>query len=726
MIDKNKLSLPGVSENRDEIDLGRVWGSLVDAKWLILAITLFFIIIAIVYSLFATPVYRADAVVQVEKAAGTSLISTISSMLPDSEPASATEIALIESRMVLGKAIDDLHLEYDVQRNYFPVFGHGFAALTGNDDDVVTISDFSMPKSSIDMPFTLTVTGAKSYTLSNEQGEVLKGTVGSRATGKGYSLLISELKSKEGREFTLVKHPLLSVYNNIYGVLQVADAGKDTGVINLSYDDTNAQKAADVLNSIVDNYQLQNVNRKTEEAQKSLSFLAEQLPSVRSKLDADEDKLNAYRRANDSVDMSLEAKSTLDTLVQLEGQLNELTFKESDISKLYTKQHPAYKALMEKRRVLENEKDELNKKVSQLPETQQQILRLTRDVEVGQQVYMQMLNRQQELKIAEASTVGNVRIIDPAMTRLAPVKPKKIIITLLAAIFGAMLASAFVLARKAMHKGIESPEQIESLGINVYASVPLSKWQQEKDRVLAANGGGKNRSENLLALGNPTDMALEAIRSLRTSLHFAMMEAKNNILMISGVSPSIGKSFISANLAAILAQAGQRVLLIDADMRKGYMHTLLDSSDGNKGLSQILSGSLPINEAIHPVKKMENLSVISRGQIPPNPSELLMNKRFSDLLEWANQHYDIVLVDTPPILAVTDAAICGRSCGTSLLVARFEETTAKEVEVSIRRFEQNGVDIKGVILNVVVPRAASQYGNGGYGYYQYQYGNAKK
>ncbi|MBP2167490.1 tyrosine-protein kinase Etk/Wzc [Erwinia toletana] len=726
MTEKNKLSLPGISDNRDEIDLGRVWGSLVDAKWLILTITLFFIIISIIYVLFTTPVYRADAVVQVEKAPGSSLISTISSMMPDSEPASSTEIALIQSRMVLGQTIDDLHLEYDVARNYFPVFGKGYAALTGDDKDVVTITTFTMPQSSINQPFTLTVTGADTYTLSNDQGEILSGKVGERVTGKGYSLLISALESKEGREFTVVKHPLLSVYNTIYGVLQVADAGKDTGVINLSYDDTNPQKAADVLNSVIDNYQLQNVNRKTAEAQKSLQFLADQLPKVRGKLDSDEDKLNAYRRANDSVDMSLEAKSTLDTLVQLEGQLNELTFKETDISKLYTKQHPAYKALVEKRRVLEDERNELNKKVSALPETQQQILRLTREVEVGQQVYMQMLNRQQELKIAEASTVGNVRIIDPAMTRLSAVKPMKAVIVLLAAIFGGFLACAWVLARKAMHKGIESPDQLESMGINVYASIPLSKWQQDQNRTLATAGGKLQRQENLLALGNPTDLALEAIRSLRTSLHFAMMESQNNILMISGVSPSIGKSFISANLAAILAQAGQRVLLIDADMRKGYMHTLLEAADGDKGLSQILSGRLAVEDAVKPVSKVENLSVISRGQIPPNPSELLMNKRFDELLDWANKNFDIVLIDTPPILAVTDAAICGRSCGTSLLVARFEETTAKEVDVSIRRFEQNGVEIKGVILNLAVQRAASQYGNGGYSYYQYEYGDAKK
>jgi tyrosine-protein kinase Etk/Wzc len=714
MTHKNKLSSANAA-NSDEIDLSKVFRTLVDDKWFISAIISLFACVAILYTVFATPIYRADALVQVEKTPGSSLLT---SMLPDSQPTSSTEIELIKSRMVIGRTIDNLNLEVDIKRKYFPFFGRGYAHIMGHDKNNLSISHFSIPEGELNQPYLVTIGDHNTFTLTKNDIALLNGKIGALAQTDEYSILIDKADALAGNEFIIAKRPFLTVYNGILKSFDVNDKGKDTGVLGLSYDNEDFNMASTVLNSIAENYLLQNVQRKTEEAEKSLSFLHEQLPIVRSKLDADEDKLNKFRQQNESVDLSLEAKSVLDTLVQLDAQLNELTFKETDISKLYTKDHPSYKALLQKQKVLEQEKAKLNKKVSQLPMTQQEILRLTRDVKVGQQVYMQMLNKQQELEIAKASTVGNVRIIDNGMTRLSSVKPQKLIVILLGIIFGAFVSVAYSLIRKAMHKGIESPEVLETMGLNVYASVPLSEWQKERDKKFQFKNSNKNvRSADLLAIGNPADLAIEAIRSLRTSLHFSMMEAKNNILMISGVSPSIGKSFISVNLAAVLAQANKKVLIIDADMRKGYLHTILATDNGDHGLSNALSGKVSFEDVVVSVPGVAGLSMVSRGKIPPNPSELLMNERLQDFVVWAKNNFDIVLIDTPPILAVTDPAIIGRMCGTALLVARFEENTAKEVDVSVRRFMQNDVEIKGVILNAVVRR----YSNEGYGYYQYEY-----
>ncbi|MDZ6355665.1 GNVR domain-containing protein, partial [Klebsiella pneumoniae] len=325
-----------------------------------------------------------------------------------------------------------------------------------------------------------------------------------------------------------------------------------------------------IVESISDNYLAQNIARQAAQDAKSLEFLNKQLPQVRSDLDIAEDKLNQYRRKNDSVDLSLEAKSVLDQIVNVDNQLNELTFRESEISQLYTKEHPTYKALMEKRKTLQEEKAKLNKKVSTMPETQQEILRLSRDVESGRAVYMQLLNRQQELSIAKSSAIGNVRIIDNAVTQPKPVKPKKVLIVLLGFVFGGVISICIVLLRVFLRRGIESPEQLEELGINVYASVPVAEIISKT----ASKKGTFTKKQNdfdkgLLALVNPTDLAIEAIRGLRTSLHFAMMESRNNILMISGASPNAGKTFISSNLAAVISQSGKKVLFIDTDMRKG-------------------------------------------------------------------------------------------------------------------------------------------------------------
>lgn len=718
MINKNRTSSLASKEN-DEIDFGRLLGTLVDHRWLIVSITSLFAVIGIIYSLFATPIYQADATVQVEQNEGNMLVSNLSQMLPNSLPASSTEIELISSRMIVGKTVEDLHLDTVVTQKYFPIFGRGWARLMGNKPGQVALSRLAVAEPLVESAIELEVIDDQNYVVTVDKDKIFQGKVGRLENAKGVSMLVSEISAKPGTVFNVKKLTTLAATVQLLDDLTVEDKGKDTGVLSLTLMGDDPVLIKRIIESISNNYLIQNVERKSEEAAKSLAFLKEQLPQVRDSLNTAEDKLNSFRQANDSVDLSLEAKSVLDTIVGVEAQLNELTFKESEISKLYTKEHPAYRALLEKRATLQKEKDKLNQRVSKMPQTQQEILRLTRDVDAGKEIYMQLLNRQQELSITKASTVGNVRIIDTAVTQPKPVKPKKTLIVIIFTLLGGIASVAVVLLKSVLHRGIESPEQLEDQGINVYASIPLSEWQQKKDIETLMRGNKKTntRSKTLLAVGNPADLAIEAVRSLRTSLHFAMLEAKNNVLMVCGASPNIGKTFVSINLAAVIAQAGQRVLVIDADMRKGYSHSLLNT-DWHNGLSDILSAQTTMANSVRKTE-IENLDFIPRGQIPPNPSELLMGSRFNELIDWASKNYDIVMIDTPPILAVTDAAIIGHRAGTSLMIARFASNTVKEIEVSIRRFNQNGIDVKGVILNAVEKRASSYYGD--YGYYQYEY-----
>ena len=712
MTDNTKLGL-STANNHDEIDLRRLLGTLIAHRWLIIGITALFSVAGIIYSLLATPIYQADAMVQVEQNVGNLLVNDLSQILPNSQPGSSTEIELIKSRMVTGKTVDDLNLETVVQQKYSSIFGRGWARLTGTEPAKIALSRLNVPANSGDVELELTVIDAQQYVLSNNGTEIIKGKVGALESGHGISLLVSEISAEPGTVFEIAKLPRLVAINNLLDALTVEDKGKDTGVLALSLVGDDPVLVRNILNSISKNYLLQNVERKSEEAAKSLDFLKDQLPEVRSFLDSAEDKLNRFRQANDSVDLSLEAKSVLDTVVGVEAQLNELTLKEAEISKLYTKEHPAYRALMEKRATLQQEKDKLNKRVSVMPKTQQVILRLTRDVQAAQEIYMQLLNKQQKLGITKASTVGNVRIVDPAVTQPRPVKPQKTIIVLIATLLGGLFSTGFVLLKTMLHRGIESPEQLEQLGINVYACIPLSELQHKSDRETMLSGKrSSNRSSTLLAVGNLSDLAIEAVRSLRTRLHFALLEAKNNVLMISGPSPSIGKTLVSINLAAVIAQAGRRILVVDADMRKGHAHSLLNCELG-LGLSDVLSGQASPQQAIKQTS-IENLSFISRGKIPSNPSELLMHNRLTEFLEWAGKEYDIVLVDTPPILAVTDAVIVARNVGTTLLVARYGVNSLKEIEVSIRHFEQNGIEIQGIILNVVENKSGNVY-------YAYEY-----
>lgn len=711
-----------VAKDKDEIDLGRLFGELIDHRKLIILVTALFTLFALVYALFATPIYQADALVQVEQKQGNAILSNLSQILPSGQPQSAPEIALLQSRMILGKTVSDLNLQAQVKQDYFPVLGRGWARLLGEKPGVINITRLYLPTRSDDVPeIKLTVIDNLNYEINFDEHK-FTGKVGELVNDNGISLKIDKLDAEPGTTFTISFISKLKAITELQNTFSVVDLGKDTGMLTLSLMGDDPDLIRRIIDSISHNYLSQNIDRQAAQDAKSLDFLNIQLPKVRHELDIAEDKLNQYRRQKDSVDLSLEAKSVLEQIVNVDNQLNELTFRESEISQLYTKEHPTYKALMEKRKTLQDEKGKLNQRVSAMPKTQQEILRLSRDVESGQAVYMQLLNRQQELSIAKSSAIGNVRIIDEAVTETKPVKPIKVIVLLVGIILGFVVSVGMVFLRVYLRRGIESPEQLEDAGINVYASIPVSEVFAKK----ALQSGWKKKQQSeiqgFLAVENPADLAIEAIRGLRTSLHFAMMEARNNVLMISGASPNAGKTFVSTNLAAVIAQTGKKVLLIDTDMRKGYTHKLFNISNDN-GLCDILSGKIDIGRAVKTITQ-GGFDFISRGVVPPNPAELLMHRRFGELIEWGSRHYDIVVLDTPPILAVTDAAIIGHYAGTTLLVARFEQNTVKELEVSFKRFEQSGVIAKGCILNGVVKKASSYYGYG-YSHYGYSYTDEK-
>lgn len=706
----------------DEIDLGRLLGYLIDGRWWIVCITGFFMMMGVAYALLATPVFKANALLQVEKkASGTALLGGMADVLGGEQADAAAEIELLTSRMVLGRTVQELHLDTVVIPDFFPLVGRGVSRLMGQPYPKMAVSRFEVTPELVGVPLTLTLGEDKHFTLEVE-GRVLEGQVGKLLEQDDLTLLLSDVAAQDGQVFTLLKQPVLDVIGELQSGLQVSEKGKNTGIISLALEGEDKGRIRAVLDNISQNYLQQNVLRKTEEAQKSLDFLQTHLPQVKDDLNRSEELLNTYRQQNESVDLSLEAKAALDTMVGIEKQLNELTFREAELQQLYTRQHPAYIALMEKRQTLINTKNNINKSIKRLPKTQQDILRLTRDVQVGQEIFVQLLNKQQELNIMKAGTIGNVRIIDDAAVETRAVKPKKPLIVVLATLLGGMLSVGLILVRAAFHRGVESPEQLEEMGLSVYATIPYSEDQAKIEQQKKKGRKAMALNEALLAARNPADLAMESLRSLRTSLHFAMMEAKNNIIMISGPGPGLGKTFVSTNFAAILVMGGKKVLVIDADLRKGYMQKVMGQEMG-AGLSAYLAGQSEMMQVISKTG-FDGLDFVCRGAVPPNPSELLMHPRFKALLDWAAEHYDFVIVDSPPILAVTDAAIVGQHVGASLLVARFAKTAVKEVEVAIRRFEQNGVAIKGILLNAVEKKASSYYGN--YGYYQYSYGDKTK
>nr|ELR5257070.1 polysaccharide biosynthesis tyrosine autokinase [Providencia rettgeri] len=666
----------------DEIDLLALFKVLKSSYLKIGFFTLFFILLAAAYSFLATPIYQANATLQYDKASQVSLVDQMSEMMPLASSGGQvdSEIEVIKSRMVLGKTVTNLNLDTQIAPAGF------FDKLWGDKTDAV-VALYLVPEGFIGKPATLTYLGDNKYSL-NIEGQVLEGTVGILLKQDDISLLVSSLVAEVGQEFTLVKNARYSTIENLRNTLTIAEVGKGTGIINMAIKGADKTENVQILNSIIQNYVDQNTERKKEVTNNTLLFLDEYLPKIKTKLDNYENQLNTFRKKNESIDLSLEAKSALDSALQVEEKLNELTFKEVEIQQLYTRNHPAYQSLLDKRQQLLREKEKISKAIQKLPNTQQQIVRLTRDVESEQAIYNQLVAKQQELSVLNSGITADVRIIDSAESQPNAVAPKKALILVLAAILGFIVGCAYVIAREFFNNKIKGTEDIDVLGINVYATIPFSSYEKK----LIAEG-----NKHPLALENPADTAVEAIRSLRTSVYFSVMNQGNNLVMVTSASPGVGKSFVTSNMAVVLANAGKKVLLIDTDLRKGRIHKAFGLSN-KLGLSDYLSQSDTSQPNIHS-NVIENLDVICRGKNVTHSSELLMSERFKRLLDTVKGQYDIVVIDTAPILAITDSAIIGKYVGTSLLIAYYGVNTVKDIELSLKRFKQNDIEITGVILN---------------------------
>ncbi|WP_258223950.1 polysaccharide biosynthesis tyrosine autokinase, partial [Stenotrophomonas sp. HMWF003] len=587
--------------------------------------------------------------------------------------------------------------------------------------ETLKIHRLDVPRAYVDEPLVLTVIDAKgAFELMDAEGDILlKGKVGEAVQSKGFRLEVAQLRAQPGMRFTVSKLRRLDVVAGLQEEIKVGEQGKESGILRIVYDNSDPVLAQLVVQKVAEAYARQNVDRSSAEAGSQLQFVKDQLPTVRKQVEEAQVAMATYQSRANSVDITMQTKGLLEQEVAVETSIQELRLKQAEMDRNFTREHPAYRALLRQLSDLQGRKDGFRREVNALPDTQQELLRLTRDLQVSNELYTALLNQAQQLDVARAGTVGNVRIVDDAIVDVSkPVKPQKGLIVLVSVLLGALLSSGAAFLLRMLNPGVEDPAQIEELGLPVYAAIPLSvssnllKIQKGK--------GGKTRivadgRSHLLAAAEPADLAVEALRSLRTSLHFAMMEAKNNVIAISGPRPGVGKTFISANLAAVVAQAGQKVLVIDVDMRKGTLHKVLGVSHVS-GLSDVLAGKLATHDAIHAFPGLEQMHYMTRGDIPPNPSELLMHPRFAAMLEALSAEYDLVIVDTPPILAVTDAAIVSSHAGSTLMVTRFGVNQPKEILLSMKRFEQNGIQVKGAIFNAVEKRATGYYS---YGYYEY-------
>jgi tyrosine-protein kinase Etk/Wzc len=734
----NQKPMSPQSSSDDVIDLAELFGQLNANRNKILAIAAAVFFIAAVYAFVATPIYTANALLQVEqKQKGLAGMEGVAELFGGS-PSSLAEIEIIRSRSVLGPVVQDLNLHLLIEPNYFPVFGRAIARWHGNEtlaEPLLGMSSFAWGGEQLDIgrfefkgdlaarpsKWFLMATGNDGFQLLDKDDvPVLSGKAGELASaeyeGSTIELFIRRFIANPGAEFEIVYLPIIEAINRLNSELGVGEQGKDTNIIGISIEGSDKQQLKEIINTISNQYVRSNVEQKSKEAGALLDFISQQLPKMKEDLDTAEAALEEYKKSAGTIDLGFEAQNILRELSEIDRQISELELERLELSQKFTDIHPTLAVVRKQIEELSKKKTEIEAEFKGLPETEWGTIQKRRDVEVANELYLTILNKQQNLKMVKEGTLGNVRIVDEAMSPFKPVKPRKTLILAVGMLLGLFLGALYVLITNALKRAVEDSEQIEKeTGISVFASIPHSELQGDIVKKIKRKKGAVSAETRILTMQEPDGIVAEAFRSLRTALQFASRSADNNVIAISGPAPGVGKSFVSLNLAAALAEAGKRVLIVDADMRRGHLNRFV-GTEQTPGLSELIAGKVTLEQTARSIT--EKLSIIATGERPPNPSELLMSEGFERFIEQASAAYDQVIIDTAPILAVTDASIIATHAAQLFLLLRSGQHPMREIQAAIDKFRKSGVNITGAIMNDVQPSTAK----GGYGYhYHYNY-----
>ena len=745
--DSKAISNPATKKDNDEINLLALMLVLLRGWKIIIFFALLGLLVGVLYGRYVNPIYKADALLQVEEnSQGISALGDdISGLVGSNASKAETEAELIRSRMILKPVVDSLNLRIritdpaigyisriqsnrtDTQRNT----AEGVSLRT--EDGQVQVSQFDVSQGYLNKSFTLT-RSESGFVLSNGFDE-FKGQLNNAYQFKGTDgqihITVNDLPT--AHPVRISKQSLQRTTDAINGSLSVVERGEQTGIIQLSMTGSDQQQITTILRQIVVSYVDQNQSRGSEETTKTLAFMETQIPLLRQKLEESEALFNDFREKNGTIDVTQEAQILLAENSRIDAQLNDLRLKKAELTTYYTEEHPLVIQINEQLAVLNNRQQEIDNTIAGLPEIQREFLGLSQDNEINREIYLTLLKNYEQLKIVKSGQIGYARIIDLPISTFKVIAPKKSIIWLLAILLGTLLGSVLVLIRSLLRSVVKDPEQLEiKTGVPVIATIPRSQ--------LLTRLGKNNKSSNrLLAYADNTSLSYEAIKSLRTNLIFNMPEVgkRAKVIVITGESPGVGKSFISSNLSEVFAQLNKKILIIDADMRLGELHKIFKMPQDN-GLGDYLtqpSSSLPIKslsqqeeEGMLPhsnISKftyptdMDNIDFIPRGKNPDNPASLLSSDHFSNMIKELSAHYDYIIIDTPPVLAASDAVIVSQYADKVLMVARYDKSIEGQVAYAVKQMNKVNIQVDGIIINDVKQGLMSKYSYN----YNYAYGN---
>ena len=709
------------------------------------------------YSFLTKPVYQATATLHVkdEKMRG----SVLGDLALNSVNPIDAELEILKSRSNAENVVRRLHLDWRLSKR----------------SPGMKLRLLEFTSSAQEPSYEITLTGTATYSIKDASGTLVgSGTSGTLLSTPGFTLLLDGLTGRPGDSCRLDLLPFNATAADVRKTIKASEVGKKTNVIDISYESTDPEKARDVVNTLVQVYLDQTIAFKTEEANRTVTFVEEQLKGVRNELDNAEKNLQTYKTSAGVVQLNEEAQNLIRQLSDVERQRVDVTLQKKQVeyalaslkearqrghvyspavmrddalvgsmsTKLaelevqkrallaeYTDSHPSV-------RIVQGQIDELLKKIQatyetglknltkqeanigqqlaryegdlrKLPAAERDLAKLTRITTVNAGIYTFLLQKHEEARIAKASTISNINIVDPAITPEKPIKPNKRKNLLLGLLLGLMTGIGLAFFIDYLDDTIKDADEAKRiLGLPILALIPYISTGADADQDAATA---------TISHHEPKSHVAEAFRSLRTSVHFSAISQEKKVILITSTFPGEGKSTVAANYAITLAQTGDRVLIMDCDLRRPTVHEKF-KHNRIPGLSELLTGDVGSVDAIHD-SGIANLHILGAGTIPPNPAELLGSAEMGALLQKLRVEYDHIVIDAPPLLAVTDAPVLTAISDLVLLVFEPGKVPAK-IATRVREILAS---IKAPVAGIVVCDRSSV--DESYGYYYGKYGN---
>jgi succinoglycan biosynthesis transport protein ExoP len=700
-------------------DLREVWLFVQRNALLMGVIMLGMLIFALVLALILPPHYAGKAIVMLDPRQNNATnIEAVMSAMPADNAAIRSEIDVIQSRAVANRVIDEMNLLKDSKFN-------------------------------------------PSASVSGWFGRLFSG---------------SSEKAKAKRE----DRERIDVFHKLQGALNVQNDGRSYS-ITITYRDRSPERAATIANSFADQYLVDQLEVKYEASQRATAWLAKRMESLRDEVRAAEKAVEDFKTANNLVNVGDEtitqkqlatinsqmlqaraersqAEARLTSvknlspeqlatssivlsspLIQkLREQEAEVRRKEADLALRYGDRHPK---MIDVRNELQGIKDKIGEEILKTTASLQNDLdiaenktltlekemgnieaetgagnqsmvtlrQLQREAAATRSLYEGFLNRSKQITEQQDMQVADARIIARADVPVKAYFPNLGVFLALGLVLGAVTGFVTALILEYLDRGIRALSFIEkNYGIPALGLVPIAETAE-----------GQLPTDYILE--KPLSAYAEALRSIRTAIHFSNVDNPPKVMVVTSSLPSEGKTVFCASFARMMAKSGNRVLLIDADMRRPRLHSLLSLDKTKPDLAMVLAGDSPLSEALQ--RDASGADVIIARTKTPNPQDLLNSRQMEKLLAGVRQDYDLVIIDTPPIMAVSDAALASKLADCTVYVVRWASTPREVVAESLKQFSNYNIKLTGIVLTQVDLMQQKQYGYGDYGYYYGHYKN---